>query len=262
MATIEVIKESSHLNPVQLRIKGWVPFGDPSPTEQAAPDRQATKPAATSKTLASLAYARDMLKVEQSHLEKLKRESPDSHKIEGMQDRVARKEAKVHDLEERLQKEQAAAPIEPVTTEQSPAADQPGEDSGGTYSLYLPSNSSSTNPEGLNAVLIKLETMIEAWPRLQEQVLEEAYRIYQRAYKEEVFLEGDPDTVDPEDFPKPTSPSVVQSLVRFDSIHVSQNSQAISLSGACSWDQEHGIGVRVQDGKVVAVGQADLAIQE
>jgi hypothetical protein len=52
--------------------------------------------------------------------------------------------------------------------------------------------------------------------------------------------------------------TAAQAQVYFQSIHLHKDG-SMGLAGHCTWDEEHGFGVRLKDGKVTDVGEGDIA---
>lgn len=254
MPTIKLTGDPDQFAQIKLRIQGWIPFAPLSDKENAA-----TTSAALSETESKLKYAREMLKIEQSQLKRLEKDAPGSIKIKGMKDRIARKQSKVDQLEERVKQEASEAAAPSSNTNDVPASRVLEQTINEDFTLCLPANQNYTRAE-LQAFTHKIESFIDRWATIQRQVLEQAYDTYKHAYEEELFLEGDAEAVDPDAFPKPTSVAVVASLISFHAFHFYDDDQAIGLSGSCSWDQEHGIGIRVHGDKVIGFGNADVAV--
>jgi len=102
-----------------------------------------------------------------------------------------------------------------------------------------------------------LERFFADWPGLRPTVLQGVFEYYKGIY---------PELVDAYDYhkgkqffiPEPSSPEAIQEIFYFQSIHLQKDGSA-GLSGNCTWDEEHGLGVRLEDGNVAAVGAADIA---
>jgi len=102
-----------------------------------------------------------------------------------------------------------------------------------------------------------LERFFADWPQLRSEVLRGVFEYYKGIY---------PELVESYDYhkgrqffiPEPTSPEAIQDIFYFQSITL-QKDGSMGLSGHCTWDEEHGFGVRLQDGKVTEVGAADIA---
>ena len=63
--------------------------------------------------------------------------------------------------------------------------------------------------------------------------------------------------------PKAAKPDDLRFLLQLSSVYIhpadAQGRGDIGLTFHCEWDDEHGIGVRIRDGKVVDVGYSDCA---
>jgi hypothetical protein len=70
----------------------------------------------------------------------------------------------------------------------------------------------------------------------------------------------------PEDdeMPELASPEDLRYLISFGSITVHEPNKKgvceLGLSFGCSWEEEHGLGVRLRNNKVVEVGYAEVAL--
>jgi hypothetical protein len=102
-----------------------------------------------------------------------------------------------------------------------------------------------------------LEKFFADWPQLRSLVLRGVFEYYKGIYPELVELY---DYHKGRQFfiPEPTSPEAIQDIFYFHSITLDKDG-SMGLCGFCTWDEEHGFGVRLQDGKVTQVGAADIA---
>jgi hypothetical protein len=102
-----------------------------------------------------------------------------------------------------------------------------------------------------------LERFFADWPGLRPAVLRGVFEYYKGIY---------PELVDAYDYhkgrqffiPEPASPEAIQEIFYFQSIRLHKDG-SVGLSGHCTWDEEHGFGVRLKDGKVTDAGAADIA---
>jgi len=102
-----------------------------------------------------------------------------------------------------------------------------------------------------------LQQFFADWPQLRSVVLRGVFEYYKGIY---------PQLVEAYDYhkgrqffiPEPTSPEAIQEIFYVQSIHLHKDG-SIGLSGFCTWDEEHGFGVRLKDGKVTGAGAADTA---
>jgi hypothetical protein len=102
-----------------------------------------------------------------------------------------------------------------------------------------------------------VEQFFADWPRTRPVVLKATFDYYKKNYPEFVTLFAGHKGVK-FILPEPNSPEVVADVFYIASIHWHRDG-AIGLSGHCTWDEEHGYGLRLKDGKVTAVGPADEA---
>jgi hypothetical protein len=54
--------------------------------------------------------------------------------------------------------------------------------------------------------------------------------------------------------PDPTKPAVLEQLFHITDIQLDED-EALTLGATCTWDDEHGLCIRIEDGKVTGVGQ-------
>jgi hypothetical protein len=102
-----------------------------------------------------------------------------------------------------------------------------------------------------------LEQFFADWPQLRSVVLRGVFEYYKGIY---------PELVDAYDYhkgrqffiPEPTSPEAIQDIFYVQGIDLHKDG-SMGLSGFCTWDEEHGFGVRLKDGKVTDAGAADIA---
>jgi hypothetical protein len=102
-----------------------------------------------------------------------------------------------------------------------------------------------------------LEQFFADWPQLRPAVLQATFRYYKKIYSESRTLFPNHQGVE-FILPEPGSAEAVADLFYITSIHLRLDG-AIGLGCYCTWDEEHGYGLRLRNGKVTAVGQADEA---
>jgi hypothetical protein len=90
------------------------------------------------------------------------------------------------------------------------------------------------------------------WPLIRPAVLQATFKHYKKIYPELMQIVGESDEY-AFTMPKPTSPEVVADLFTITAIYLHQDG-SIGLGGHCTWDEEHGYGVRIKNGKIVEVG--------
>jgi len=102
-----------------------------------------------------------------------------------------------------------------------------------------------------------VDKFIRDWPNLRLEVLKAAHKYYRKLYPELKETYGDMTEFN-FIMPKPTSPQSVEDIFSIQTIHLHKDGE-IGLSGSCTWDEEHGFGVRIKNGKVAAFGDYDGA---
>jgi hypothetical protein len=102
-----------------------------------------------------------------------------------------------------------------------------------------------------------VDEFLANWPTSRPKVLEATAKYYKEKYPELLEFFGDDPGVQ-FILPKPGSREVVADLFRISTIHL-RDDGAIGLAGPCTWDEEHGFGVLLKNGKVSAVGHASEA---
>lgn len=104
----------------------------------------------------------------------------------------------------------------------------------------------------------RLDQFIDDWPRLRPDVKRAAFDYY--AEEQEHLLEDlGMFECDRLLMPDPSGPDVVEDLFCFDTIYLLDDE--IGLAGPCTWDEEHGFGIRIRDGDVVCCGQHSIAFE-
>ena len=103
--------------------------------------------------------------------------------------------------------------------------------------------------------LKELNAVLENWGRCRETVLDAAFAFYKEQY-EDIWLTWGGEKEDKIVLPDPTERSVLKDLFRVDTFHLSGNQNVFSVSGPCTWDDEHGFGARIEKGRVTEFGGA------
>lgn len=101
----------------------------------------------------------------------------------------------------------------------------------------------------------KFDRLLGEWPALRSQVLQALCDYYAELHRENELPE------DPILLPKPGSPQIVEDRCHIDTIFLREDG-LIGLSGNCTWDDEHGFGVLMEDGRVIDAGHASVAYEE
>ncbi|NOS69454.1 MAG: hypothetical protein HOP33_05925 [Verrucomicrobia bacterium] len=101
----------------------------------------------------------------------------------------------------------------------------------------------------------RVDEFIRNWPDVRPQVLKQAHAYYKKLYPELKDTFGDMSTFN-FTMPKPTKPEVVEDIFSISTIYL-RGDGAIGISGSCTWDEEHGFGAVIKDGKIVTFGHAD-----
>src|SRR5262249_34822733 len=95
------------------------------------------------------------------------------------------------------------------------------------------------------------------WPMTRPVVLQATFKHYKENYRDSLTLFPDHKGLK-FILPEPTSPDTIADLFYVTSIYLHRDGST-SLSGNCTWDEEHGWGLMLKNAKVTAVGQADVA---
>jgi hypothetical protein len=99
----------------------------------------------------------------------------------------------------------------------------------------------------------RVEAFLKSWPKLRPAVLKAVFEAYRDQYDGIWdFMGGHP--ADKIILPDPTEPAVIEQLFRITDIQLDEEN-AINLGATCTWDDEHGLCVRIEDGQVAGVGQ-------
>jgi hypothetical protein len=99
----------------------------------------------------------------------------------------------------------------------------------------------------------RIEGFLKAWPKLRPSVLKAVFNAYRDQFDGIwEFMGGH--SADKIILPDPTKPAVLEELFRITDIQLDEEN-AINLGATCTWDDEHGLCVRIEDGKVTGVGQ-------
>jgi len=101
----------------------------------------------------------------------------------------------------------------------------------------------------------KIDEFIVAWPEVRPQILKQAHAYYKKLYPELKEIFGDMTEFN-FIMPKPTKPEVLEDIFSINMIYL-RDDGAIGISGSCTWDEEHGFGAVIKNGKVVTFGHAD-----
>ena len=95
------------------------------------------------------------------------------------------------------------------------------------------------------------------WPQTSPVVLQATFKYYKKNYRDALTLFPGHKGLN-FILPEPTTPEAIAELFYVTSIYLHHDG-SIGLSGNCTWDEEHGWGLMLENGKVTDVGQADVA---
>lgn len=101
----------------------------------------------------------------------------------------------------------------------------------------------------------RVDEFLRDWPKARPEVLKAAHSYYKELYPELKDIFGDMASFN-FTMPKPTKPAAIEDIFSINMLYV-RDDGTIGLSGSCTWDEEHGFGAVVKNGKVVAFGHAD-----
>lgn len=134
------------------------------------------------------------------------------------------------------------------------------EDDPEVYTLHFPDDEEEPTDQQIADGIELVRRVLSAWQTLRPQILAKAFEQYKRIYEDEVKYgaQGDKDLVDPEAYPEPTDPSVIEDCMSLASFCLQEDPAQLGLSGHCTWDEEHGIGFIVEADKVIECGAADI----
>jgi hypothetical protein len=105
-----------------------------------------------------------------------------------------------------------------------------------------------------------VDKFLDDWPALRPKILRAVFEAYRDAYADIRALAGG-EPYNKITLPDPTGPEAIEDLFYLDGIHLDEHNRVFALTGYCTWDDEHGLGVRIKNDKVVEVGYADVAYQ-
>lgn len=102
----------------------------------------------------------------------------------------------------------------------------------------------------------KISAFLKDWNAIRPQVRKQVFDYYASVRDECLLWETDESLL-----PEPSDISVIDNLFILNTINLIGDDR-FGLSGACSWDDEHGLGIVVQNGKIVSVGHASDVYDE
>jgi len=103
-----------------------------------------------------------------------------------------------------------------------------------------------------SAAEAKLDQFLAEWPEIRPRVSQALYDYYVNWYPQLDRYN------DPILHPAPGDPQLVEDRARITTIYLGKDDR-IGLSGACTWDDEHGLGILLENGQVIDCGYADVA---
>lgn len=103
-----------------------------------------------------------------------------------------------------------------------------------------------------SAAEAKLDQFLAEWPEIRPRVSQALYDYYVDWHPQ---LEGHDDPIL---MPDPGDPQLVEDRARITTIYLNKDG-SIGLTGDCTWEDEHGLGVLIKDGKVIDCGYAEVA---
>jgi len=101
----------------------------------------------------------------------------------------------------------------------------------------------------------RLDGFLADWPLLRGRVLQAVGDFYADQHRKNLLFP------DPILAPKPGSLQLVDDRIRIASIYLREDG-LIGLSGECTWNEEHGLGVLLDDGRIIETGHADVAFEQ
>lgn len=102
----------------------------------------------------------------------------------------------------------------------------------------------------------KISAFLKDWNAIRPKVRKQVFDYYASVRDECLLWETDESLL-----PEPSDISVIDNLFILNTINLIGDDR-FGLSGACSWDDEHGLGIVVQNGKIVSVGHASDVYDE
>jgi hypothetical protein len=154
---------------------------------------------------------------------------------------------------------EAEAAEEQIDEDDDEVEEDEEEDPEGNFEYDLQQITVSTSP-GMkwdSAAEAVVDQFLANWPAVRTAVLEATADYYKALYSEMIDYMGNDPSVEIT-LPKPDGPAVVADLFRITTLHLREDG-GIGLSGHCTWDDEHGYGVLLKDGKIETVGHASEA---
>lgn len=101
----------------------------------------------------------------------------------------------------------------------------------------------------------KLDQFLAGWAEIRPRVSQALYDYYVNWYPQLERYNN------PILMPAPGDPQLVDDRARITTIYLNKDG-SVGLSGQCTWEDEHGLGVLIKDGKVIDCGYADVADNE
>lgn len=102
----------------------------------------------------------------------------------------------------------------------------------------------------------KISAFLKDWNAIRPQVRKRVFDYYASVRYECLLWETDESLL-----PEPSDISVIDNLFILNTINLIDDNR-FGLTGACSWDDEHGLGIVVQNGQIVSVGHASDVYDE
>jgi hypothetical protein len=115
-------------------------------------------------------------------------------------------------------------------------------------------------PEGMKwdgTTEAKVDNFLAAWPQTRPAVLKATAQYYKKIFPATKEFLGDEPGIE-FTLPKPGAAEIVADLFRISTIYL-RDDGSIGLGCPCTWDEEHGYGIVLNNGKVIATGGEDEA---
>lgn len=125
-----------------------------------------------------------------------------------------------------------------------------------TYDLEVLRVSLSDEASWDTAVEERVDQFLADWQEIRPVVLEATFAYYSESHPELLQVFGE----DELRMPKPDSPDIVADLFCISAVYLHEDG-SVGLGGPCTWDEEHGWGVRIRDRRVVAIGYESDAFE-
>ena len=101
----------------------------------------------------------------------------------------------------------------------------------------------------------KVDQFLADWPEIRPRVLQALCDYYENWYPQIEHFN------DPILMPAPGAPDLLEDRARITTIYLHEDG-LIGLGGECTWEDEHALGVLLENGKVIDCGYASVAYEE